>query len=144
MISATTAWPRCDVPMFAAECVSHALPVFISQTDKKDTQGNGCLTGFEVLLHKQLKGKQMQKEMAEFVRERYLFFFLRQQSAALHFILRVPGKLCKQLVTQTTRFLFFCAHSRTWLHCTTQKMHMETVGLHKGFVVMKLSTSLLG
>lgn len=61
--------------MFAAECVSHALPVFISQTDKKDTQGNGCLTGFEVLLHKQLKGKQMQKEMAEFVRERYLFFF---------------------------------------------------------------------
>uniref|UniRef100_A0A668A7H1 Growth arrest specific 7 n=1 Tax=Myripristis murdjan TaxID=586833 RepID=A0A668A7H1_9TELE len=39
-------------------------------TDKKDPQGNGCITGFEVLLQKQLKGKQMQKEMAEFVRER--------------------------------------------------------------------------
>lgn len=45
--------------------------VFIWQTDKRDSQSNGCLTGFEVLLHKQLKGKQMQKEMAEFVRERY-------------------------------------------------------------------------
>ncbi|KAF3704759.1 Growth arrest-specific protein 7 [Channa argus] len=39
-------------------------------TDKKDLQGNGCFTGFEVLLQKQLKGKQMQKEMADFVRER--------------------------------------------------------------------------
>ncbi|XP_034050026.1 LOW QUALITY PROTEIN: growth arrest-specific protein 7-like [Thalassophryne amazonica] len=38
--------------------------------DKKDLQGNGCITGFEVLLQKQLKGKQMQKEMAEFIRER--------------------------------------------------------------------------
>lgn len=38
--------------------------------DRKDSQGNSALTGFEVLLHKQLKGKQMQKEMAEFVRER--------------------------------------------------------------------------
>uniref|UniRef100_A0A669D8K9 Growth arrest specific 7 n=1 Tax=Oreochromis niloticus TaxID=8128 RepID=A0A669D8K9_ORENI len=38
--------------------------------DKKDPQGNGCITGFEVLLQKQLKGKQMQKEMAEFIRER--------------------------------------------------------------------------
>ncbi|XP_023268361.1 growth arrest-specific protein 7-like, partial [Seriola lalandi dorsalis] len=44
--------------------------VFISQADKKDPQGNGCITGFEVLLQKQLKGKQMQKEMAEFIRER--------------------------------------------------------------------------
>ncbi|KAG7236462.1 hypothetical protein INR49_000940 [Caranx melampygus] len=41
-------------------------------TDKKDPQGNGCITGFEVLLQKQLKGKQMQKEMAEFIRERTL------------------------------------------------------------------------
>ena len=40
------------------------------QTDKKDPQGNSCITGFEVLLQKQLKGKQMQKEMAEFIRER--------------------------------------------------------------------------
>ncbi|XP_022599254.1 growth arrest-specific protein 7-like isoform X2 [Seriola dumerili] len=40
------------------------------QADKKDPQGNGCITGFEVLLQKQLKGKQMQKEMAEFIRER--------------------------------------------------------------------------
>uniref|UniRef100_A0AAQ4PWH7 Growth arrest specific 7 n=1 Tax=Gasterosteus aculeatus aculeatus TaxID=481459 RepID=A0AAQ4PWH7_GASAC len=38
--------------------------------DKRDPQGNGCITGFEVILHKQLKGKQMQKEMAEFIRER--------------------------------------------------------------------------
>uniref|UniRef100_A0A8C6PTE5 Growth arrest specific 7 n=1 Tax=Nothobranchius furzeri TaxID=105023 RepID=A0A8C6PTE5_NOTFU len=38
--------------------------------DRKDLQGNGCITGFEVLLQKQLKGKQMQKEMAEFIRER--------------------------------------------------------------------------
>uniref|UniRef100_A0AAQ4NQY4 F-BAR domain-containing protein n=1 Tax=Gasterosteus aculeatus aculeatus TaxID=481459 RepID=A0AAQ4NQY4_GASAC len=40
------------------------------QADKRDPQGNGCITGFEVILHKQLKGKQMQKEMAEFIRER--------------------------------------------------------------------------
>ncbi|XP_033930615.1 growth arrest-specific protein 7-like isoform X1 [Pseudochaenichthys georgianus] len=38
--------------------------------DKKDPQGTSCLTGFEVLLQKQLKGKQIQKEMAEFIRER--------------------------------------------------------------------------
>uniref|UniRef100_H3D1T6 Growth arrest specific 7 n=1 Tax=Tetraodon nigroviridis TaxID=99883 RepID=H3D1T6_TETNG len=38
--------------------------------DKRDAQSNSCITGFEVLLQKQLKGKQMQKEMAEFVRER--------------------------------------------------------------------------
>ncbi|XP_051928116.1 growth arrest-specific protein 7-like isoform X3 [Hippocampus zosterae] len=39
-------------------------------TDKKDPPGNNYITGFEVLLQKQLKGKQMQKEMAEFIRER--------------------------------------------------------------------------
>ncbi|XP_055725809.1 growth arrest-specific protein 7-like [Salvelinus fontinalis] len=39
-------------------------------TDKKDPQGTSCISGFEVLLQKQLKGKQMQKEMAEFIRER--------------------------------------------------------------------------
>lgn len=38
--------------------------------DKKDPQGNATMSGFEVLLQKQLKGKQMQKEMADFVRER--------------------------------------------------------------------------
>ncbi|XP_075435715.1 growth arrest-specific protein 7 isoform X2 [Ascaphus truei] len=38
--------------------------------DKKDSQGNSTVTGFEDLLQKQLKGKQMQKEMAEFIRER--------------------------------------------------------------------------
>uniref|UniRef100_A0A3Q3ENY7 Growth arrest specific 7 n=1 Tax=Kryptolebias marmoratus TaxID=37003 RepID=A0A3Q3ENY7_KRYMA len=38
--------------------------------DKKDPQGNGSISGFEVLVQKQLKGKQMQKEMAEFIRER--------------------------------------------------------------------------
>ncbi|KAJ7987887.1 hypothetical protein DPEC_G00331250 [Dallia pectoralis] len=39
-------------------------------TDKKDPQGTSSISGFEVLLQKQLKGKQMQKEMAEFIRER--------------------------------------------------------------------------
>ncbi|KAM9425579.1 growth arrest-specific protein 7 isoform 2-T2 [Pholidichthys leucotaenia] len=38
--------------------------------DKKDLQGSGCVTGFEILLQKQLKGRQMQKEMSEFIRER--------------------------------------------------------------------------
>ncbi|KAG7459358.1 hypothetical protein MATL_G00209840 [Megalops atlanticus] len=38
--------------------------------DKRDPQGGTCVSGFEVLLQKQLKGKQMQKEMAEFMRER--------------------------------------------------------------------------
>ncbi|KAK1331676.1 hypothetical protein QTO34_009649 [Cnephaeus nilssonii] len=38
--------------------------------DKKDPQGNGNVAGFELLLQKQLKGKQMQKEMSEFIRER--------------------------------------------------------------------------
>ncbi|XP_074168176.1 growth arrest-specific protein 7 isoform X2 [Sminthopsis crassicaudata] len=38
--------------------------------DKKDPQGNGTMAGFEILLQKQLKGKQMQKEMSEFIRER--------------------------------------------------------------------------
>ncbi|KAI5619233.1 growth arrest-specific protein 7 isoform X1, partial [Silurus asotus] len=40
------------------------------QADKKDPQGTNTVSGFEVLLQKQLKGKQMQKEMAEFIRER--------------------------------------------------------------------------
>lgn len=39
------------------------------QTDRKDPQGTS-VGGFEVLLQKQLKGKQMQKEMAEFFHER--------------------------------------------------------------------------
>ncbi|XP_036004639.1 growth arrest-specific protein 7a [Fundulus heteroclitus] len=38
--------------------------------DKKDPQGTTHVTGFEVLLQKQLKGKQLQKEMAEFIHER--------------------------------------------------------------------------
>uniref|UniRef100_A0A3B3I985 Growth arrest-specific 7a n=1 Tax=Oryzias latipes TaxID=8090 RepID=A0A3B3I985_ORYLA len=38
--------------------------------DKKDPQGATSLPGFEVLLQKQLKGKQMQKEMSEFIHER--------------------------------------------------------------------------
>lgn len=41
------------------------------QADKKDPQGTTSVAGFEVLLQKQLKGKQMQKEMAEFVHERW-------------------------------------------------------------------------
>ncbi|XP_056262714.1 growth arrest-specific protein 7a isoform X2 [Pseudoliparis swirei] len=39
-------------------------------TDKKDPQGTPSVAGFEVLLQKQLKGKQMQKEMSEFIHER--------------------------------------------------------------------------
>ncbi|KAJ4932468.1 hypothetical protein JOQ06_010889 [Pogonophryne albipinna] len=39
-------------------------------TDKKDPQGTTSVAGFEVLLQKQLKGKQMQKEMSEFIHER--------------------------------------------------------------------------
>ncbi|MBZ3883355.1 Growth arrest-specific protein 7 [Sciurus carolinensis] len=38
--------------------------------DKKDPQGNSTMAGFELLLQKQLKGKQMQKEMSEFVQGR--------------------------------------------------------------------------
>ncbi|MBZ3885596.1 Growth arrest-specific protein 7 [Sciurus carolinensis] len=38
--------------------------------DMKDSQGNGTVVGFRLLLQKQLKGKQMQKEMSEFIRER--------------------------------------------------------------------------
>ncbi|XP_049323703.1 growth arrest-specific protein 7a isoform X1 [Astyanax mexicanus] len=38
--------------------------------DKKDPQGTTTVSGFEVLLQKQLKGKVTQKEMAEFIRER--------------------------------------------------------------------------
>uniref|UniRef100_A0A3B4AG51 F-BAR domain-containing protein n=1 Tax=Periophthalmus magnuspinnatus TaxID=409849 RepID=A0A3B4AG51_9GOBI len=67
-------------------CVTFPLPAFMSEqqllkpndwsycdyfwADRRDAQGNSTLTGFEVLLHKQLKGKQMQKEMADFIRER--------------------------------------------------------------------------
>uniref|UniRef100_A0A669F810 Growth arrest-specific 7a n=1 Tax=Oreochromis niloticus TaxID=8128 RepID=A0A669F810_ORENI len=38
--------------------------------DRKDPQCTTSVTGFEVLLQKQLKGKQLQKEMAEFIHER--------------------------------------------------------------------------
>ncbi|XP_051530393.1 growth arrest-specific protein 7-like isoform X4 [Myxocyprinus asiaticus] len=67
-------------------CVTFPLPLHMSEqqllkpdewsycdyfwADQKDPQGNTTISGFEVLLQKQLKGKQMQKEMAEFVRER--------------------------------------------------------------------------
>ncbi|XP_032304097.1 growth arrest-specific protein 7 isoform X3 [Coturnix japonica] len=47
--------------------------------DKKDSQGNNTVSGFEILLQKQLKGKQMQKEMAEFVRESFLQLSLMSQ-----------------------------------------------------------------
>lgn len=39
-------------------------------TDRKDSQSNSTIAGFDIILVKQLKGKQMQKEMAEFIRER--------------------------------------------------------------------------
>uniref|UniRef100_A0A3Q3KDK7 Growth arrest specific 7 n=1 Tax=Monopterus albus TaxID=43700 RepID=A0A3Q3KDK7_MONAL len=71
---------------FGINCVTFPLPECMAEqqllkpnewsycdyfwTDKKDLQGNGYITGFEVLLQKQLKGKQMQKEMSEFIRER--------------------------------------------------------------------------
>ncbi|KAM4838328.1 growth arrest-specific protein 7-like [Urocitellus parryii] len=41
--------------------------------DKKDHQGNGTVAGFELVLQKQLKGKQMHKEMSEFIQERTKF-----------------------------------------------------------------------
>ncbi|CAL8316374.1 unnamed protein product [Arctogadus glacialis] len=54
---------------------THSLPIGLDLTvsllaDKKDPQGGACMPGFEILLQKQLKGKQMQKEMSEFVHER--------------------------------------------------------------------------
>uniref|UniRef100_A0A8C1Y8S6 Growth arrest specific 7 n=1 Tax=Cyprinus carpio TaxID=7962 RepID=A0A8C1Y8S6_CYPCA len=67
-------------------CVTFPLPLHMSEqqllkpdewsycdyfwADRKDPQGSANISGFEVLLQKQLKGRQMQKEMAEFVRER--------------------------------------------------------------------------
>lgn len=48
-------------------CVIALYPL---QADKRDPQG-ATVPGFEVLLQKQLKGKHMQKEMAEFIRERW-------------------------------------------------------------------------
>ncbi|KAM8877786.1 growth arrest-specific protein 7 [Synchiropus picturatus] len=67
-------------------CVTFPLPAFMPEQhllkpnewsycdyfwmDKKESPSNGSITGFEILLQKQLKGKQMQKEMAEFIRER--------------------------------------------------------------------------
>ncbi|XP_078474746.1 growth arrest-specific protein 7-like isoform X2 [Lampetra fluviatilis] len=39
-------------------------------SDRKDAQGNAGPSGFEVIVSKQLKGRQMSKEMAEFVRDR--------------------------------------------------------------------------
>ncbi|KAG1935659.1 growth arrest-specific protein 7-like isoform X1 [Pimephales promelas] len=67
-------------------CVTFPLPLHMSEqqllkpdewsycdyfwADRKDAQGSAGVSGFEVLLQKQLKGKQMQREMAEFVRER--------------------------------------------------------------------------
>uniref|UniRef100_A0A4W3GTZ7 Growth arrest-specific 7a n=1 Tax=Callorhinchus milii TaxID=7868 RepID=A0A4W3GTZ7_CALMI len=38
--------------------------------DRKDSQSNSTIAGFDIILVKQLKGKQMQKEIAEFIRER--------------------------------------------------------------------------
>uniref|UniRef100_A0A8C7LFC7 Growth arrest specific 7 n=1 Tax=Oncorhynchus kisutch TaxID=8019 RepID=A0A8C7LFC7_ONCKI len=72
--------------LFQMNCVTFPLPMSMPEQqllkpdewsycdyfweDKKDPQGTSCISGFEVLLQKQLKGKQMQKEMAEFIRER--------------------------------------------------------------------------
>lgn len=56
--------------MICSLSLSLALSPLHPQTDKKDPQGTTSVAGFEVLLQKQLKGKQMQKEMAEFVHER--------------------------------------------------------------------------
>ena len=44
-------------------------PLLSPQTDRKDPQG-ASVAGFDFLLQKQLKGKQMQKEMADFFHER--------------------------------------------------------------------------
>ncbi|KPP80303.1 growth arrest-specific protein 7-like [Scleropages formosus] len=73
-------------PVKMINCVTFPLPMNVPEqqllkpnewsycdyfwSDKKDPQGAASVSGFEVLLQKQLKGKQMQKEMAEFIRER--------------------------------------------------------------------------
>uniref|UniRef100_A0AAR2M0U0 Growth arrest specific 7 n=1 Tax=Pygocentrus nattereri TaxID=42514 RepID=A0AAR2M0U0_PYGNA len=73
-------------PLLQINCITFPLPLHMAEqqllkpdewsycdffwADRKDPQGNTSITGFEVLLQKQLKGKQMQKEMAEFMRER--------------------------------------------------------------------------
>ncbi|KAG9343688.1 hypothetical protein JZ751_013066 [Albula glossodonta] len=54
---------RCELPVMLLPHPTNG------KADKRDPQGGTGVTGFEVLLQKQLKGKQMQKEMAEFVRE---------------------------------------------------------------------------
>uniref|UniRef100_A0A672JUU3 Growth arrest specific 7 n=1 Tax=Sinocyclocheilus grahami TaxID=75366 RepID=A0A672JUU3_SINGR len=74
------------LPFKAINCVTFPFPLHMSEqqllkpdewsycdyfwADRKDPQGSANISGFEVLLQKQLKGRQMQKEMAEFVRER--------------------------------------------------------------------------
>lgn len=63
-----------DLSVREVDCCCGVLLVrslLLLQTDKKDPQGTTSVAGFEVLLQKQLKGKQMQKEMAEFIHERY-------------------------------------------------------------------------
>lgn len=124
---------RCDVFMFVAkssfvQCVSRVLVVFILQTDKKDPQGNGYITGFEVLLQKQLKGKQMQKEMAEFIRERYRIFNQQPPSFFYSFSLLYAQVAMNtiQLSFKQSNFLFFWAHSCSSLCCTRQETCMET------------------
>uniref|UniRef100_A0A671R595 Growth arrest-specific protein 7-like n=1 Tax=Sinocyclocheilus anshuiensis TaxID=1608454 RepID=A0A671R595_9TELE len=74
------------VCLSSINCVTFPFPLHMSEqqllkpdewsycdyfwADRKDPQGSANISGFEVLLQKQLKGRQMQKEMAEFVRER--------------------------------------------------------------------------
>ncbi|KAI9515208.1 Growth arrest-specific protein 7 [Dissostichus eleginoides] len=67
-------WPYCPPTRKASEgSCQHIMLTFSNKsllTDKKDPQGTTSVAGFEVLLQKQLKGKQMQKEMSEFIHER--------------------------------------------------------------------------
>ncbi|KAI4886692.1 hypothetical protein NFI96_021383 [Prochilodus magdalenae] len=79
-------FPNMTSLLLQINCVTFPLPLHMAEqqllkpdewsycdyfwADRKDPQGNTSMSGFEVLLQKQLKGKQMQKEMADFMRER--------------------------------------------------------------------------
>ncbi|XP_006802016.1 growth arrest-specific protein 7a isoform X2 [Neolamprologus brichardi] len=72
-------------------------------TDRKDPQGTTLVTGFEVLLQKQLKGKQLQKEMAEFIHERTLGEAWTQLKKSLHDEAEVHLKFSNKLHTEVEK-----------------------------------------
>lgn len=90
--------------MFSAHLLNVFLVLLLClQADKKDPQSNGFVSGFEVLVQKQLKGKQIQKEMAEFIRERYPLINL---PSPVSFSFYVTMKTMR-LSLKTSHFLLF-------------------------------------